>query len=59
MNCINRWLLTLVSAAFFAGAAAASQTEVNGVKLEDTVTLRGTPLVLNGAGVRYKAIFKV
>ena len=59
MNCINRWLLILVSAAFFAGAAAASQTEVNGVKLEDTVTLRGTPLVLNGAGVRYKAIFKV
>ena len=29
------------------------------MKLEDTTDLRGNKLVLNGAGVRYKAIFKV
>jgi hypothetical protein len=33
--------------------------EVAGVKLEDRVTLAGKPLTLNGAGVRYKAVFKV
>ena len=33
--------------------------DVAGVKLEDRVTVAGKPLVLNGAGVRYKAIFKV
>ena len=30
-----------------------------GVRLEDRVTVAGKPLVLNGAGVRYKAVFKV
>ena len=30
-----------------------------GVKLEDRITVRGNPLVLNGAGMRYKAVFKV
>ena len=39
--------------------ALALPTELAGVKLEDPVELRGTPLQLNGAGIRYKAIFKV
>jgi hypothetical protein len=33
--------------------------DVSGVKLEDRITLTDKPLVLNGAGVRYKAVFKV
>jgi len=39
--------------------ASAAQVDVAGVKLEDQMDLRGTPVVLNGAGIRYKAIFKV
>jgi len=44
------------------GAAAqnaATSTEVGGVKFENTVQLGNARLQLNGAGVRYKAIFKV
>lgn len=37
----------------------AATIEVNGVKLEDTADVQGTRLQLNGAGTRYKAIFKV
>lgn len=34
-------------------------TEVAGIRLDDTATVADQRLVLNGAGVRYKAIFKV
>ncbi|MBC3936000.1 chalcone isomerase family protein [Undibacterium sp. CY7W] len=37
----------------------AQATEVAGVKLEDNIQLANTDLKLNGAGIRYKAIFKV
>ena len=37
----------------------AATVDVAGVKLEDRVTVAGKPLVLNGAGIRYKAVFKV
>ncbi len=40
-------------------SAVAATVDVGGVKLEDTLDVRGNKLVLNGAGVRYKAIFKV
>ena len=40
-------------------SAFAATVDVAGVKLDDTAELRGTKLELNGAGVRYKAIFKV
>ena len=40
------------------GAAAAS-IDVAGVKYDDSLDLRGQKLELNGAGVRYKAVFKV
>ncbi len=40
-------------------AALAQTTEVGGVKYEASGQLGGSKLVLNGAGVRYKAIFKV
>ncbi len=39
--------------------ACAATVEMAGVKLEDSVELRGSKLLLNGAGVRYKAVFKV
>ena len=37
----------------------AHAVDVSGVKVDDTMDLRGNKLVLNGAGVRYKAVFKV
>ena len=40
-------------------AAPAQAIEVAGVKFEPTVQVSGAKLQLNGAGVRYKAIFKV
>jgi Chalcone isomerase-like len=51
-----------VLAALFVSApliAQAQTTEVGGVKYEASEQLANTKLVLNGAGVRYKAIFKV
>jgi Chalcone isomerase-like len=36
-----------------------AQTEVAGVKYENSISLAGSQLQLNGAGVRYKAVFKV
>ncbi|WP_422291033.1 chalcone isomerase family protein [Hydrogenophaga sp.] len=41
------------------GPVGAATVEVAGVKLEDRITVNSTPLQLNGAGVRYKAVFKV
>lgn len=38
---------------------AAAVTDVAGVKFEDTARVANQELKLNGAGVRYKAIFKV
>ena len=37
----------------------AAPVEVGGIKLEDVQDVQGSKLQLNGAGVRYKAIFKV
>ncbi|MDP1979016.1 chalcone isomerase family protein [Undibacterium sp.] len=37
----------------------ASAAEVAGVKFDESVQVGGTELSLNGAGIRYKAIFKV
>jgi hypothetical protein len=41
------------------GHSRAATVEVAGVQLEDRITANGSPLQLNGAGVRYKAVFKV
>jgi hypothetical protein len=50
-------------AAFALSAALAlpafAATEVSGVKFEDKVSANGTELVLNGAGLRKKLVFKV
>jgi hypothetical protein len=67
MNISHRALRTLPTAllalaAFLSlapGLSRAATLEVAGVKLEDRITVNGSPLQLNGAGVRYKAVFKV
>src|SRR5690348_17639359 len=46
-------------ALLIAAGAAQSDVTVNGVKYDDTVDLRGAKVQLNGAGTRYKAVFKV
>jgi hypothetical protein len=50
--------------AFMAGMMAtlesmAAVVDIAGVKFEDSLDQRGSKLALNGAGIRYKAIFKV
>jgi hypothetical protein len=58
--CARMALLACLAAAVGGSSSAwAAQVDVAGVKLEDRMDLRGTALQLNGAGVRYKAIFKV
>jgi hypothetical protein len=42
-----------------ASALQAAPQDIQGVKLEDSLELHGSKLQLNGAGIRYKAIFKV
>jgi hypothetical protein len=49
-------LLWLALTPLLSGAAT---VELAGVKLEDRITVAGSPLMLNGAGIRYKAVFKV
>jgi hypothetical protein len=49
--------IALATALAFAGLAGAA--ELAGVQVPDSATLAGQKLVLNGAGLRKKAIFKV
>jgi hypothetical protein len=54
---LNQWGLAL--AALLLAANACAQVTVSGVKFDDATDVRGSKVQLNGAGVRYKAIFKV
>ncbi len=56
-----RWIspYLLAAALAVAGAAQAQVTDVGGAKFDNEIQLQGNRLVLNGAGVRYKAVFKV
>lgn len=56
---VFRKIGTLVAALTVAGSVLAAPIELSGVKVEDNATVAGTKLQLNGAGIRYKAIFKV
>ncbi|MBA3594624.1 MAG: chalcone isomerase family protein [Polaromonas sp.] len=58
MKMIKRLTMALLAGLLAVGASATT-VEVGGVKLEDSIDVRGSKLVLNGAGVRYKAVFKV
>ena len=57
MSSLNRWLLA--AAAFLLASAALAQVTVSGVKFDEAAEVRGSKVQLNGAGVRYKAVFKV
>lgn len=48
-----------LAALVVAAAAQAEPVTVSGVKYEDSAELRGARLQLNGAGLRYMAVFKV
>ena len=58
MKLIKKLALAAIAGLLAANALAAT-VEVNGVKYEDAVDMQGKRLQLNGAGTRYKAIFKV
>ena len=58
MNALRSLFLGLAALAWVAAVHAEAVT-VSGVKYEDTSEVRGARLQLNGAGVRYKAVFKV
>jgi hypothetical protein len=49
----------LLGMAFTPLLSTAATIDLAGVKLEDQVAVAGSPLLLNGAGIRYKAVFKV
>ena len=51
--------LTVATLAMPLATRAADTVEVGGVKLDTTAQVGGSKLQLNGAGVRYKAVFKV
>ena len=50
---------TMMAMVLWILAGAAVAAEVGGVKLDDTATVGGAPVVLNGAGIRTRAVFKV
>jgi hypothetical protein len=58
MKMFKQLTLVLLAGLLTVGATAAT-VDVGGVKLEDSADVRGNKLVLNGAGIRYKAVFKV
>ncbi|HSI54607.1 MAG: chalcone isomerase family protein [Ramlibacter sp.] len=58
MKLIKQCVLAF-SAALLAASAFAEAVTVSGVKFEDTAEVRGAKVQLNGAAVRYKAVFKV
>jgi hypothetical protein len=58
MVLIKRWMAGLAAMILSLGVLAA-QVEVGGIKIDDVQDVQGSQLPMNGAGVRYKAIFKV
>ena len=58
-ECNAKRIRCAAAIAVLAVAAGAWAAEIEGVKLDDKTVLGGQELVLNGAGVRKRAIFKV
>ena len=52
-------LFTALLATMIALNTLADTQDIHGIKVEDSSQVAGTALALNGAGTRYKAIFKV
>jgi hypothetical protein len=51
--------LAITVALLLGPGAHAATIDLAGVKLDDRASVAGSPLALNGAGIRYKAVFKV
>jgi hypothetical protein len=58
-RCLLALAASLGLSALCALPANAQTTEVGGVKYDNTARVAGETLQLNGAGIRYKAVFKV
>src|SRR4051812_394874 len=56
---ISRIPATLLVGLALAAAAQAAPVTVAGVRFDDSADIRGAKVQLNGAGVRFKAVFKV
>ena len=59
MIALRRALLCALTLSLLTTLPAAATTDVAGIKFDDTARVANQDLKLNGAGVRYKAIFKV
>jgi hypothetical protein len=57
MRFLRQWLV--VAAAVLLATSAFAEVTVSGVKFDETADVHGAKAQLNGAGIRYKAIFKV
>ena len=51
--------MTILAGLMLSASILAAPVEVSGIKLADPIDLSGARLQLNGAGIRYKAFFKV
>ena len=58
MSRLTRWMAVGTLAAAL-GAAQAAPIDLAGIKIDDAIELSGSKLQLNGAGIRFKAVFKV
>jgi len=58
MKFLTRWAV-MAGACLLAASAVAQPMTVADVKYEETASVSGSTLQLNGAGVRYKAVFTV
>lgn len=56
---LGKFLITALFTSLLAIHAHAATQDINGVKVDDSTSVAGTTLTLNGAGIRFKAIFKV
>ncbi|MFO1264012.1 MAG: chalcone isomerase family protein [Rhodoferax sp.] len=58
MKSFKSWVVGAL-ALWVSAATLAAPVDIAGVKVEDSATVAGTKLLLNGAGIRYKGPFKV
>lgn len=56
---IRKQLVAVVAGLVLSLGVLAAPLDIAGVKVEESLDLQGAKLQLNGAGIRYKAIFKV
>jgi len=56
---LAKYLLMVLLTTLITTHAWAAPQDIAGIKVEDTASVASSSLALNGAGIRYKAIFKV